>query len=100
MYLKLKTLCVNLALPCLLALQQANAYTHPCIPNTREELDTIKANLDKQPWKQGYAILEADAHSSLTYTMQGPFAEVKRNPNLNLSEWRNDMIAVYNLSRM
>src|SRR6185295_668069 len=60
----------------------------------------IKANLDKEPWKSGYAALAADSKSQLTYTMQGPFAEVKRNPNLNLSQWRNDMTAVYNLARM
>ena len=78
----------------------AGAYTHPCIPNTLAELDTIKANLDKEPWKQGYAALAGDSHSKLTYTMRGPFAEVKRNPNVNLNQWRNDMTAVYNLARM
>ncbi len=26
----------------------AQAYTHPCIPNTLEELDTIKASLNQQ----------------------------------------------------
>jgi hypothetical protein len=79
---------------------QAQAYTHPCIPNTSEELDTIKANLDQEPWKSGYSILAADGRSQLTYTMQGPFAEVSRAPYLNLNEWRSDMVAVYNLSRM
>ena len=90
----------SLTLACAFGMPQAQAYTHPCIPTTSEELATIKANLDKEPWNRGYAVLAGDSRSQLTYTMQGPFAEVKRNPNLNLTQWRNDMTAVYNLSRM
>ncbi|HEU6448723.1 MAG TPA: RICIN domain-containing protein [Verrucomicrobiae bacterium] len=78
----------------------AQAFTHPCIPATSEDLAYIKANLSQQPWKQGYAILASDGHSSLNYTMQGPFGTVTRNPDLNLSQWRNDMTAVWDLSRM
>jgi regulation of enolase protein 1 (concanavalin A-like superfamily) len=78
----------------------AAAYTHPCIPLTSADLSTLKANLNLEPWKSGYAALAADGHSSLSYTMQGPFATVGRNPDVNLSQWRNDMIAVYNLARM
>lgn len=79
---------------------EADAYTHPCIPSTADDLATIKASLNQEPWKSGYAALAGDSRSQLTYTMQGPFAEVKRNPNLNLGQWRNDMTAVYNLARM
>lgn len=80
----------------------ARAYTHPCIPNTREELDTIKANLDKEPWKRGYALLADDARSKLTYKMAGPFANVSRRGrhDQNLHAWRMDMTAVYHLARM
>src|SRR5688572_17253569 len=78
----------------------ASAYTHPCIPNTLEELETIKANLDKEPWKRGYAVLASDGRSQLAYKMRGPFAEVRRNRNLNLYQWRSDMTAVYNMARM
>ena len=78
----------------------AHAYTHPCISFTADDLATIKANLNQQPWKRGYELLSADWHSQLTYTMQGPFATVTRNPDLNRWEWVNDMIAVYNLARM
>src|SRR5690606_27325847 len=74
-------------------------FNHPCIPTTLEELDTIKANLDKQPWKSGYAALAADGRSQLTYVMAGPFEVVRRNPNENLWPWRGDMSAVYNLAR-
>jgi regulation of enolase protein 1 (concanavalin A-like superfamily) len=81
---------------------QAHAYTHPCIPTTREELDTIKASLNQEPWKSGYALLAADGHSSLNYTMQGPFVNVSRagSYDANLGPWQQDMTAVYNLARM
>ena len=81
---------------------QAHAYTHPGIPNSVDELATIKNNLDKQPWKRGYELLAADGHSSLNYTMQGPFANVSRagSYDANLGPWGQDMTAVYNLARM
>jgi len=79
---------------------QADAYTHPCIPTTREELDVIKASLNQEPWKQGYANLAGASTSQLTYAPNGPWAEVGRTPDVNLTYWKNDMTAVYNLARM
>ncbi|WP_049975589.1 RICIN domain-containing protein [Chthoniobacter flavus] len=61
---------------------------------------TLKASLNQEPWKSGYAALAADSHSSLNYTMQGPFATVTRNPDSNLNQWRSDMSAVDCLARM
>ena len=80
----------------------ARAYVHPGAPFSRSDLQALRANVDnnKEPWKSGYAALAADSHSSLGYTMQGPFANVSRSPNVNLWPWRNDMIAIGNLSRM
>lgn len=83
----------------------AHAYTHPGVPLTLDDLNTLKANLNSDPWKSGYAALQADGRSSLSYTMQGPFAQVARNLNgtgtdINLGQWRNDMQAVFNLSLM
>jgi hypothetical protein len=63
-------------------------------------LDTIKANLDKEPWKTGYALLANDGKSKTTYVMNGPHAQVGRTPDVNLWPWRNDMTAAYNLARM
>lgn len=76
------------------------AFDHPGIPLTASDLSAVKANLGQEPWKTGYAILASDSHSQLGYTMQGPFAQVSRNPNINLNQWRNDMIAIWNLARM
>ncbi|MEO6477602.1 autotransporter-associated beta strand repeat-containing protein [Luteolibacter sp.] len=83
----------------------ASAFTHPGIPLTVTDLDAIKAKVqaNEEPWKTGYSLLAGDSHSSLTYTMQGPFAHVGRNEsgtNPNLNQWRSDMIAIWNLSRM
>jgi regulation of enolase protein 1 (concanavalin A-like superfamily) len=80
----------------------ALAYTHPGIPQTATGLAAIKAKVQaaEQPWKSGYDAMVADGHSSLNYTMLGPFATVSRNPDVNLNQWRHDMTAVYNLARM
>jgi len=91
---------MSLALLCVIGPPQAHAYTHPCVPTTRTELDTIKANLDKEPWKSGYALLANDGKSQLTYVPNGPYAQVGRTPDVNLWPWRNDMQAAYNLARM
>jgi hypothetical protein len=80
----------------------ARAYDHPGAPLTLSDLQSLKANIDqsKEPWKSGYAALAADGHASLNYTMQGPFTNVSRSPNVNLNQWRNDMVAIWDLSRM
>jgi hypothetical protein len=81
---------------------QVRAFTHPGAPLTLADLQTLKANLDqgKEPWKSAFALLAADGKSKPTYVMAGPFAEVGRAPNVNLNQWRADMSAIWNLSRM
>ncbi|MDF7808112.1 carbohydrate-binding protein [Pontiellaceae bacterium B12219] len=75
-------------------------FKHPGLPMTVDDLDAIKANLNIEPWKTGYEALVSDSRSSLDYEMQGPFASVSRTPHVNLNEFKNDMQAIYNLSRM
>lgn len=75
-------------------------FVHPGIPLTKEDLEELKHNVKRQPWKTGYEQLVNDGHSKLDYKMLGPCATVSRNPNVNLHQWRNDMIAVWNLARM
>jgi hypothetical protein len=79
-----------------------HGFTHPGSPLTLSDLQTLKANVDqgKEPWKSAYALLAADGKSKATYKMAGPFANVSRNPNVNLNQWRADMVAIWNLSRM
>lgn len=76
------------------------AFNHPGIGLTAEDLAAIKANLGREPWKSAYGVLQGDSHSSLNYIMKGPFATVSRNPDQNRYEWENDMQAIYNLARM
>jgi len=81
----------------------ARAFTHPGIPLTRDDLAALKANLNTEPWKSGYAALAADGRSQLGYVMQGPFDHVNRNFHQTYdhsSEWKNDMQAVFNLALM
>jgi fibronectin type 3 domain-containing protein len=85
-------------IPILGLIQSAHAFNHPCIPLTIEELNTLKASTNQNPWKDGYSLLAGGI--STNYTMQGPFATVTRNPNLNLGQWEGDMSAVYSLARM
>lgn len=81
---------------------QVTGFTHPGAPLTASDLATIKSYVatGKQPWKSVYDQLANDGRSKTTYTMAGPFATVSRAPDVNLWPWRNDMIAVWNLSRM
>ena len=57
----------------------------------------LKRGQQQEPWKSGYATLAAGSQSSLTYTVEGPFATV--SPALNLNQWRHEMTAIWNLSR-
>jgi hypothetical protein len=92
----------SLTLPFAVGLPQAHAFTHPGAPLTLADLQAVKANVDanREPWKSGYAGLAAG--TQLTYTMQGPFAQVSRVGayDANLAEWRSDMNAVWNFARM
>ena len=93
----------SLTLPFALA-SSAHAYIHPGAPLTLSDLQALKANVDanRDPWKSGYSSLAGASQSQLTYTMQGPFAQVSRvgDYDQNLAEWRNDMNAISNLARM
>jgi len=75
-------------------------FVHPGVPFTREDLELLKVNIKREPWKSGFEALAADSRSKLDYKMAGPFEEVKRKPNVNLGPWRNDMTAVHNLAVM
>ncbi len=75
-------------------------FASPGVLFSREDLKTLKANLDREPWKRGFEALAGDRRSKPGYKMAGPFKEVSRAPHLNLWPWRNDMVAIWNLSRM
>ena len=88
------------ALAIVLTSLPAQAYDHPCIPTTLAELDTIKASLDQEPWKSGFANLSNASTSQLSWPPEGPCETVSRTPDVNLNYWKHDMVAVYNLACM
>jgi hypothetical protein len=77
-------------------------FTHPGTPLTLSDLATLKSYVDqgRQPWKSAYDQLKNDSKAKTTYVMAGPYATVSRAPDVNLWPWRNDMVAIWNLSRM
>ncbi len=75
-------------------------FAHPGVILTRADLETLKANIKREPWKSGFEALAAEGRSKLSFKMSGPFKEVKRSPDVNLWPWRSDMMAIWNLSRM
>nr|WP_229482148.1 alginate lyase family protein [Massilia sp. JS1662] len=81
---------------------QATGFTHPGTPLTVSDLATLKSYVDqgRQPWKSAYDQLKNDGKAKTTYIMAGPYATVSRAPDVNLWPWRNDMVAIWNLSRM
>lgn len=80
----------------------AHAYTHPCIPSTRADLDYVKARLNQQPWKNCYEGFTNISTARLDWVMPGPFENVSRKGAYdgNLKSWQDSMNAVYNLSLM
>ena len=83
--------------------QQVRAFTHPGAPLTLSDLQTLKAYVDqgKEPWKSAFNELANSPMSRLSYAGHGgPFAKVSRAPDENLWAWRDDMVAIWNLSRM
>jgi hypothetical protein len=81
---------------------QTTGFVHPGAPLTLSDLQTVKSYVDqgKQPWRSAYEQLANDGKAKLTYGMAGPYATVGRAPDVNLWPWRNDMVAIWNLSRM
>ena len=98
-----KRICVfSVVLLCMLftVRVQAQRFVHPSIPFTKYDLDQLKTNITQEPWLTGYNALKSDYRSLSSYSMQGPFTEVGRAPDLNRGPWKNDMIAIHNLAFM
>jgi hypothetical protein len=93
-----RILAVAAASVALLTQNTAQAYTHPCMPLTAADIATLNANKNTGQWATGYAALSSHWRAQLSYVQQGPFAEVGRNSNVNLNQWRNDMVAIWALS--
>ncbi len=82
------------------SLSAQQTFVHPGIPFTQSDLDQLKVNITKEPWLSAYNAFKNDSRSQLSYAMQGPFATVTRAPNLNNTQWKNDMVVIHNLAFM
>lgn len=83
-----------------LTVQPADAFIHPGIPFTLEDLNAVKANLTNAPWASGYSQLVSSGYASTNYTMQGPYGMVARNldgtgVNIGTTQIGNDNTAAY-----
>jgi len=76
-------------------------FVHPGVMHTLADLERMRTNVlaGNQPWLDGYNAFSADSRSSSNYSMQGPFAFIKRGGagegSQNLGQWENDCGAAY-----
>jgi len=75
-------------------------FIHPGIPLTKDDLDEVKRNIEREPWKSAFEALKRDPEAQLDRKMYGPFDTVSRTPDINLTPWKRDMSALYKLSLM
>ncbi|MDP4500404.1 alginate lyase family protein [Nonomuraea turcica] len=77
---------------------QAAAFKHPGVLVSRAQLDFVKANLGKEPWKSAWEALQRSSYASLSYTAK-PRAVVEcgmyGNPDHGCSDEREDANAAY-----
>ncbi|CAK7237360.1 hypothetical protein SBRCBS47491_009949 [Sporothrix bragantina] len=84
----------------------AAAWVHPGILETTADLARVKTLVasGEEPWKTAYTRFAADARSSSTYTLQGPFAYVARDTDVTLivgdSQFASDSVAALQTSLM
>lgn len=78
----------------------AQTFVQPGLPFTREDLDELKNNLTREPWKTGFQALAADWRSNINYSADTPCEIVGRAPDVNRNAWINDMVAIHNQAFM
>jgi regulation of enolase protein 1 (concanavalin A-like superfamily) len=76
----------------------SRTFIHPGIPLTKDDLDEVKRDITREPWKSAFEALKSNPLSQLDRKMNGPFDTVSRTPDINLTPWKRDMDAFYNLS--
>ncbi|KAK2768511.1 hypothetical protein FQN54_000366 [Arachnomyces sp. PD_36] len=84
----------------------AQAWTHPGILDTTEDLDRVKSLVGsgQEPWKTAFERFSEDSFSSSSYEMQGPFDYVCRDTDTSLlngfTEFAEDSVAALQTSLM
>lgn len=95
-------LLVNACAFCAITATAFAEMRHPAMPLNREDLDFLKANKEKMPWKIGWDILRSQGTSQPTYVPRTPVETVERWPgrSVNNGIWKQSMAAAYNQARM
>lgn len=77
---------------------QAAGFKHPGVLVSRAQLDFVRANLDKEPWKSAWDALQKSSFASLSYPAK-PRADVNCGassiPDNGCSDEREDAMAAY-----
>ena len=84
------------------AFSAAAELRHPAMPLNRDDLDFLKANKEKMPWKIGWDILRSRGDAQPTYVPITPLETVERWPGRGVNNWpwKNSMAAAWNQARM
>ncbi|WP_200825058.1 alginate lyase family protein [Nonomuraea solani] len=73
-------------------------FKHPGVLVSRAQLDFVRANLDKEPWRTAWSKLQRHSYASLSYTA-APRADVNCGgnsiPDNGCSDEREDAMAAY-----
>jgi hypothetical protein len=79
------------------ALSYGQSFVHPGLLNSKADLERMKDGVAKktEPIYSGYEVFSADPQSGSTYKMQGPLAEVSRNPTVGQGAYDSDANAAY-----
>ena len=91
--------CICSILSCI-SPAKAQTFVHPGVAFNLADLNQLKANITRDPWLSAYNTFKSDYRSQLSYTPGAPQATVTRAPDLNNTQWKNDMVAVHNMAWM
>ncbi|CAK7229691.1 hypothetical protein SCUCBS95973_007312 [Sporothrix curviconia] len=101
-----KAMAVSVAAMVACQAPAAAAWVHPGILETTADLTRVKTLVASgdEPWNTAYTRFAADAQSSSTYALQGPFSYVTRDTNTALivgdGQFASDSVAALQTSLM
>lgn len=81
---------------------QEHSFVHPGLLHSAADLARIKAAIHAgtEPIATGFEVLRKHPQSQATYVIQGPFAEIGRNPTIRQKEFEQDANAAYQCALM
>lgn len=83
---KYRVLFLGCLLVCLCQVNVKAQFVHPGILSTKAELDYVKRNQNREPWKSALTALKQSDSGSPDYSLQGPFTAIYRETG-NTTGW-------------